>query len=337
MASAAPEGVSLFPLPRYYFSLYPVGSIPWALLLVPYVTWEAQEALIDETIYADLTCSPPLKYSVAFVKRLVTELGRITDEVHDLWYEFIAQNNAELNTPESERGFIAYRVGDSSISLGYDVSGRFIEQGTTGLSQWEAGRYLASWLVANKCAVEGKDVLELGSGSGLVGLVAAGFSAARRVVLTDGNALVVKALRANVKSNKLDNVEVAELNWDDQSRSDLLESAEVLLGADLTYDPTIVGALMATIRRMRRDAVCYLCSAVRTDSTWREFLKLLDGLDVKVLVPGPAQWEGLVREEFLAGRCPRPKDLDMDIVLLEIRPRASCDIVTNEIDFAIGA
>ncbi|KAF4740744.1 hypothetical protein FOZ63_014774, partial [Perkinsus olseni] len=90
---------------------------------------------------------------------------------------------------------------------------------------------------------------------------------------------------------------------------------------------------------MRPDAVCYLCSAVRTESTWKEFLKFLDGLDVKVLIRKPAQWEGLAREEFLAGRCPGPRDLDMDLsqglkvasamVWLANSPRASGWHLTN--------
>ncbi|KAF4667013.1 hypothetical protein FOL47_003803 [Perkinsus chesapeaki] len=298
-------------VPYYYYSLYPVSLVPWESILSPCLSWSAQEDLINITVYHPKhTHAPPLKYSIAFIKRLVSELANLTDEVHDLWYEYIAESATKLwKSPESDKGYITYQLEDP-ITLQYDTSGKFIEQGTTGLSQWEAGRYLASWLVANKAVVKGKRVLELGAGSGLVGLVAGKLCGAGEVCLTDGNALVVKALEGNVKANSCcSRVHAARLGWGDDGVGELLGSADVIIGADLTYDPTIVGTLMNTIKLMRADAVCYLCSAVRTQSTWKEFTKQWGQLEVKELLRYPSQWESVVRDEFLAGRCPRPGEM----------------------------
>ncbi|KAJ3330682.1 hypothetical protein HDU93_000262 [Gonapodya sp. JEL0774] len=65
---------------------------------------------------------------------------------------------------------------------------------------WEAAFILTSYLVRNPHLVRGKRVLELGCGTGVVGLVAAGL-AARDVVLTDLECMLDVA-RASVELNR---------------------------------------------------------------------------------------------------------------------------------------
>ncbi|CAD7967061.1 unnamed protein product [Amoebophrya sp. A120] len=66
---------------------------------------------------------------------------------------------------------------------------------------WDAGLVLAHFLMRSRSLVEGKNVLELGAGTGIVGLVA-GFVGARKVCLTDlPDAIAL--LRRNVERNHL--------------------------------------------------------------------------------------------------------------------------------------
>ncbi|KAL7689411.1 putative lysine methyltransferase, S-adenosyl-L-methionine-dependent methyltransferase [Plasmopara halstedii] len=96
------------------------------------------------------------------------------------------------------------------------------EDAWTSSRVWEASRFLAerltvfaSTLVANFNVCAGKSVLELGSGCGLVGLVAASLGA--NVLLTDqaqALELLKRNIQANVKSeNERERLHVAEYIW----------------------------------------------------------------------------------------------------------------------------
>ena len=53
----------------------------------------------------------------------------------------------------------------------------------TGQHVWEGGEVLARWIIENKHIFEGKRVLELGSGTGVSGLVCSHF--AKNTVMSD--------------------------------------------------------------------------------------------------------------------------------------------------------
>ncbi len=66
--------------------------------------------------------------------------------------------------------------------------------GSTGYRTWEAARPLASSLASWPERVQGKKVLELGAGTGLLSFLCAKHLNASRVVATDGDAVTVDRL-----------------------------------------------------------------------------------------------------------------------------------------------
>jgi hypothetical protein len=93
-----------------------------------------------------------------------------------------------------------------SISLAVDAS-----PGCGGVA-WPAGQVLAEYLVRlGPEVVKGRTVFELGSGTGLVGLVS-GALGAEAVWITDQVPLL-EIMARNVILNNLSNVTVSELNW----------------------------------------------------------------------------------------------------------------------------
>ncbi|KAF5370036.1 hypothetical protein D9758_001342 [Tetrapyrgos nigripes] len=78
---------------------------------------------------------------------------------------------------------------------------------------WPAGQILSNYLVRKGCDhLEGKNVLELGSGTGLVGLVAASLGA-KGVWITDQKPLL-DIMQQNVSVNNLhSSCIVSELDW----------------------------------------------------------------------------------------------------------------------------
>ncbi|KAL0949853.1 hypothetical protein HGRIS_009887 [Hohenbuehelia grisea] len=94
-----------------------------------------------------------------------------------------------------------------AISLTLSISAK---DGCGGVT-WEAGEVLANYLVNRISSVSGKNVVELGSGTGLVGLVAARLGG--QVWITD-QAPMLDIMRRNVSVNNLQSiVTVAQLDW----------------------------------------------------------------------------------------------------------------------------
>ena len=125
----------------------------------------------------------------------------------------------------------------------------------TAGSIWHAGHALALYLIDHPSIVQGKHVLELGSGCGLVGLIAAALGA-KTVVLTD-LATQQLHLQRNIEltrglwSPQCDSVVTATLPFGDFCPH--LFSAEVLLGADIGYDPSLHEPISRTVAEFLRD------------------------------------------------------------------------------------
>ena len=73
---------------------------------------------------------------------------------------------------------------------------------------------LARWLDDRPWVVDGRSVLEIGAGTGYVGLIAAALGAS--VTFTDQPQLL-ELLRKNVERNALAGAGVAELTWGDEA------------------------------------------------------------------------------------------------------------------------
>lgn len=94
--------------------------------------------------------------------------------------------------------------GKTQLSEGYAGKGSMGGLGTGGVL-WDSGLFLARWIHAQRgmlFAAEGQRVLELGSGLGLPGIVAAAcVPSPARVVLTDCVDEVLVTLAANARAN----------------------------------------------------------------------------------------------------------------------------------------
>ncbi|KAF9482033.1 hypothetical protein BDN70DRAFT_991519 [Pholiota conissans] len=114
-----------------------------------------------------------------------------------------------------------------SISLVVDAS-----PGCGGLA-WPAGQILASYLVQKGPQhVKNKNIIELGSGTGLVGLTIGTFASS--VCITDQSPLL-PVMNRNVLLNKLEEtVHVAELNWGDPIPPNI-SRPDIILAADCVY------------------------------------------------------------------------------------------------------
>lgn len=140
-----------------------------------------------------------------------------------------------------------------------------IETGTidigTGAFVWNSGKVLCDYL--GGCCSNGivdSSVLELGCGTGAVGIFAAGLGASR-VLLTDGGGDdLLELAQRNVRLNKQlyqpnASVEVEQYNWGDPpSESMCVAHWDWILASDVTYAKAAHELLCASLRNLLRSA-----------------------------------------------------------------------------------
>ncbi|KAL0580787.1 Protein-lysine N-methyltransferase efm6 [Marasmius crinis-equi] len=157
-----------------------------------------------------------------------------------------SQNLADKDHDSSTRNL--------SITLGVDSS-----PGCGGVV-WPAGQILSSYLVRKGPAyLQGKNVLELGSGTGLVGLIAAMLNPAH-VWITD-QVFLLDMMRQNVSKNNLDSkCTVAELDWGTPIPT-AIARPDVILAADCVYFepafPLLVQTLCDLVSDNTEVLLCY--------------------------------------------------------------------------------
>lgn len=112
--------------------------------------------------------------------------------------------------------------------------------GRTGVAVWNSGllmtRLLDALTTQSPSWLKHKTVIELGCGTGLASITAAKLGALQ-VLATDGNADVVALAKDNILRNQVDNVaEATMLQWGFFDALDYADSADVVIGSDLTYN-----------------------------------------------------------------------------------------------------
>lgn len=159
----------------------------------------------------------------------------------------------------------------------HETPGLIAASATTGHKTWEAALALGTYLLQHPHVVRGKTVLELGAGTGFLAILAARMGAVR-VTATDGNEGIVQQLQRNVHENQVFNlVDTKVLRFgelhprDDDGGNGPGDAAyDVVLGADVTYDETVVDALAATIAhlvQLNAKVVVIIAATVRREQT----------------------------------------------------------------------
>ncbi|XP_040295938.1 protein N-lysine methyltransferase METTL21A [Bufo bufo] len=124
---------------------------------------------------------------------------------------------------------------------------------------WDAAVVLCMYLEAGGVDLQGRSVVELGAGTGLVGIVAALLGA--NVTVTDRE-LAVEFLKSNVQDNLPKELEhkmsVKPLNWG--TGLEHFSHFDVILGADLIYLEETFQDLLKTIIHLSTERTVILLS-----------------------------------------------------------------------------
>ncbi|OAX81014.1 hypothetical protein ACJ72_04642, partial [Emergomyces africanus] len=131
--------------------------------------------------------------------------------------------------------------------------------GTTGFRTWEAALHLGTYLStpAGRSLIEGKKIIELGSGTGFLSMYCLKYLGARSVTATDRDPALISGIKDCAILNDLSCSKINAGIWEWgtplkpgqlslSGKSDQLFDA--VLGADLIYDPDLVSLLLSTLR-----------------------------------------------------------------------------------------
>ncbi|EEC08821.1 secreted protein, putative, partial [Ixodes scapularis] len=158
-----------------------------------------------------------------------------------------------LGSVDSGPGFVTYVLVIFLVVCCFQVSGRVVS-GEPASPEWQASKFLAEWCLENRQVLSGKRVLELGSGVGLTGLVVCRACRPSRYTFTDGHQSVLRVVEENVATNRwpsMPDVKVETLRWGQQLEEDH-SGTDVVLGADLVFDPGLIEPLAATLADLLR-------------------------------------------------------------------------------------
>ena len=131
--------------------------------------------------------------------------------------------------------------------------------GTTGLRTWEAAIHLGQYLCAHPRLVNGQRVLELGAGTGFLSILCAKHLAAAHVIASDGSDDVVNNLPDNIFLNGLQDsgtISPMDLKWGhaltgtEEQEWNGGRNIDLVIGADITYDPSVIPALVGTLEEL---------------------------------------------------------------------------------------
>ena len=167
-----------------------------------------------------------------------------------------AQQKAYVTYSYPLRSTSDHILDDASVTL-LESRAVISSSGTTGLRTWEAALLLGSYLTSPSGfeLVQGKRVLELGAGTGMLSILCAKHLAVSGIVATDGDEAVVDAIKTNAFLNLVDaqssqeSIKTAALRWGWPMNPSTfaedygMEAPDLLLGADVVSHQDMLSAL----------------------------------------------------------------------------------------------
>lgn len=134
---------------------------------------------------------------------------------------------------------------------------------------WESSIALSGWLVEHPDIVAGKDILELGAGLGLCGMVARQLGA--RVVQTDNHQPALDVSAENARRNGIDVPDQFLGDWRDWTHDRLYD---VVIGSDIVYERPVHEVLLPLFRRNLKPGGLLLLADPFRETGWEMAEKL---------------------------------------------------------------
>uniref|UniRef100_A0A914C8M3 FAM86 N-terminal domain-containing protein n=1 Tax=Acrobeloides nanus TaxID=290746 RepID=A0A914C8M3_9BILA len=243
---------------------------------INFIILHKDSALISEIFHSQIMKVYPLNkcYQIRILKRIVSKLE--ASEVYiDAIYELFSKALFDFHeTAYSYRCFLDLKLED--IILVRKMDSQFIF-GTTGMTTWRSSAVLSEYIY-RFCDFDNKNILELGAGCGLTGMVTAKYHKVKSLCLTDGNHHVLEQLKENVRLNfsEADNINIELLDWDNFEENQLQVKPDIILGADIIYDDLLFPGICKTLAKLLSNSDVYAIFAYNIRSKPKPEIEKLD-------------------------------------------------------------
>lgn len=265
----------------------------------------------------------PLSFRKFFLKILLKQVESSGYEVSGELLIAYSHALSESSTNDS-LWFHCYFINDIDV-ITIQENRNLVIKSTTGLRTWEAAKYLSEWCIENSHLLKNRRILELGSGTGLLGIILCKLIEPSSFIFTDKSLDVLRLISSNLQVNLLsakasiplesneavyDNdllpcndlqtgnlhcssceISVCHLDWENFSNQQIVNwSPDILVAADVVYDPSMVPHLVHIVHAFLSNGTqcAYIACTVRNSDTHLGFLKHLEshGLEKEDLL-GP--------------------------------------------------
>ncbi|OUM57907.1 hypothetical protein PIROE2DRAFT_16958 [Piromyces sp. E2] len=241
-------------------------------------------------------------YTIQILKKVISIAEKNFCEIHEdlltFYLDLLSQETSEGSSMEYISGGTKITDGNDQTwwkIYSLDTKGQnilriledksMISKGTTGLRTWEASLRLSEYFIQNPKLCQGKNIIELGAGIGLLSLICAKLGA-KSITATDVNTDVIQRLHQNIESNKpflteahLTIPQAGKLDWNekelDMSRYGDLD---LIICADVIYNPQNIEPLVNILSQFLKaipSITIILCNPLRQQSTYDLFLEQL--------------------------------------------------------------
>ena len=143
---------------------------------------------------------------------------------------------------------------------------------STGLTMWKAAEFLCDHLVKQPSILDSKNILELGSGLGLCGILSEHLTDEKASIhMTDGDTDTLAHLRSNIQKNlgNSSSIECHQLLWSKENAETYLKHTagntkfDVILASDIIYNACVVDPMWETVKVLLADNGVYLFAFAR--------------------------------------------------------------------------
>ncbi|KAI1371114.1 FAM86A protein [Hypoxylon crocopeplum] len=288
---------------RQYLQLERDLDYPSALLL--------RDADVQDSLYRRLFADgalphpPPQRYQLRVLKELMSRIeASIEDwDLHGVSDDLMASLSTVLSLPlpsevatAQQKSYVTYTLSHldtSSHSIPLPPCITLLESrnlisafGTTGLRTWEAALHLGQFLSVNPSLVQGRRILELGAGTGYMSILCAKFLASTMAIASDGSDDVVANLAENFFLNGLqgsERIRAMDVKWGhalvgtEDEHWNGGQPIDVVIGADVTYDKSVIPALVGTLEDligMFPQVMILIAATERNRETFNVFLEV---------------------------------------------------------------
>ena len=159
------------------------------------------------------------------------------------------------------------KLKEKEIVITEDFSVKLKEQtlfkanGGEGLHLWEASVILSRYSVKNKEIFKNKNIIELGTGCGLLGISILKKTECNHLTFSDYQDSVIDNLKDNIKINipKISNEKynILKLDWRDYEK--INDKFDIIIGSELIYQGGFIEELAKLISKiLKDDGLCFI-------------------------------------------------------------------------------